>query len=119
MARYFLLKEKTKPQRVRQEKQKVTLLRGKHPKSDNDYQSIVEFFGEISSRNRHIIGHIAIGLSSLLRIGRTKTMQIEDGEALEVNRYDVTILQTIKSIIPIKVLQEKDCTDTVVENENK
>ncbi len=105
MGKYYLLR-KTKHQRIERQNERITLHRDKYPFSKNAYLSIVEYFGEISKRNKSLFGELATALSILHKIGRIKTLQLEDGECFEVNRYDKTILDRVARLLPDEVLRE-------------
>lgn len=105
MGKYYLLR-KTKQQRIESQNERITLNRDKYPLSKNAYLSIVEYFGEISKRNKSLFGDLATVLSILHKTGRIKTLQLEDGKAFEVNRYDKIILDRVAKLLPDEVLRE-------------
>lgn len=107
MKKYYLIK-KTKPQRVERNKALIKMNRDKYPISNNEYLSVVEYFGNISMRNRFLIGHLASTFSVLSRVGRTRIFQAEGDEVFEVNRYDRILLSKIETIIPAEILKEQE-----------
>ena len=109
--RKYYLVHKTKPlKQERQEKDRILHqeIKGKYSITNNTYVSIVEYFGEMSMRNKVMIGQIVNDFSVLLKIGRKHIIQMEDGQTIEVNQYDKTVIDLIAKIIPIEVLKSSD-----------
>lgn len=102
--RYIL--RKTKPEVKLLDSYLKESLRCKYPITENEYLSIVEYFGDISQRNRALLGLLANTLSVIQRIGRLKVLQKEGDEVFNVNRYDIEVLQTLKRIVPMEIINE-------------
>lgn len=105
MARHYLIR-KTKQQRVERNDEIVKYHQDKYPISENEYLSIIEYFGDLSRRNASLFGMLATEISILHKIGRTRILQLKDGETFEVNQYDRTILDIVAKLIPAEVMEE-------------